>query len=197
MTEIELKAHVKDPESIKKRLSTFASFQCYLEKKDTYFHIPSPLSEKGFISVRIRREAIQTSDGNSNRIVFTYKKKENRISNDGIAIEVNEENETELSDDIPLIKAITDAGGVISLQKQKKSYEYHYETPFGTANIELVEVEKLGWFLEIEIVGEEKNASHVEEIKTEIEKLIQKAGLPLETIEPRYYSEMLSEINKL
>lgn len=53
--------------------------------------------------------------------------------------------------------------------------------------------ETLGRFLEMEILAETADKKYIKEARLKLEKLLKKYGIPLEQIEPMYYSELLKE----
>ena len=59
--------------------------------------------------------------------------------------------------------------------------------------IELCTVKHLGDFLEMEILAETADKKYIKEARLKLEKLLKKYGIPLEQIEPMYYSELLKE----
>lgn len=195
MYEIELKAHVYDREKTISYLESLAKFDSKIIKNDTYYSLKTQklINNKDHISIRIRKEYIQFSGTDKSEILVTYKKKEIRTNEYGTSIEVNEENECTVSDSSPLEKFLIDAGAVIQLKKEKITLRYTLQTDYGQANLELCTVPPLGDFLEIEILSDNNDNQTVEKIQNEIKNLIQKCGISLDCIEPKYYSEMLNQ----
>ena len=60
---------------------------------------------------------------------------------------------------------------------------------------ELCTVPPLGDFLEIEVVKEVQDEQTVQKITKLQEQLLSDCNIPLSQIEPKYYSQMLKEIN--
>ena len=195
MYEIELKAHVYNRENTVNHLESLAKFDSKIIKNDTYYSLKTQklINNKDHISIRIRKEYIQSSGTDKSEILVTYKKKEIRTNEFGTSIEVNEENECTLSDSSPLEKFLIDAGAYIQLKKEKITLRYTLQTDYGQANLELCTVPPLGDFLEIEILSQSNDNQTVEKIQNEIKKIIQKCGISLDCIEPKYYSEMLNQ----
>lgn len=198
MYEIEIKAHVDDCESVRKKLATFATFGSKIEKRDTYYRFffsdGKNLSGKNYVSARIRTENITEKDGcHRKEILLTYKKKETRQGADGKETEVNEENECTLSDAEPLEKLLLDTGFAVYLKKEKYAESWFAETEAGTAHIELCEVPPLGFFLEIEIISPTDDSQTVEKARSQLYSLIEKCGIDKSKIERRYYSELLRD----
>ena len=80
MKEIEIKAHVADRNSVISKLNSFAKFLGSVVRDDTYWG-------NGKTKIRVRRE----KNNDAENILVTYKKKENRTSEDGVSMEVNED----------------------------------------------------------------------------------------------------------
>lgn len=189
MYEIELKAHVHDKKHTVDLINSFADYRGTTIKDDEYFHFNS-------ITCRLRHEEYTFPDNSTKtQDLLTYKKKERRTNNDGTTYEVNEENETILSDVSAVKKLLLDTGYVLACTKHKDVMQWTTKTPFGEAHLELCAVELLGDFLEIEVVSE--NCSNENEIRKELENLIVKSGLSLSDIEKKYYSELLKEKNNV
>ena len=200
MYEIELKAHVKDRKSLAEKLKVFAKFLRHIKRSDEYYHLPAENSEfakkdaagKSYISVRLRTETSFFRQEEC-KTFFTYKRKELRTGADGTMSEVNDEKECILSDGNALKAAFEDAGFTLAQKKQKDVEEYEMHTPFGKAAIELCSVPPLGDFLEIEILSSSNDDLHVKSVQKELMRILDKAEIPPEQIEKRYYSELLAE----
>lgn len=196
MIEIELKAHVKDRESLISKLKEFSTFQQKVTRKDTYYHLPvegRTINGKDYISARIRKEYKETESGQLLTSYLTYKKKETKVDTSEVAIEVNDEKETVLSDPLAMETLFADIGFKPGLYKEKTVEDYVTETRFGTATLELCQVAGLGDFLEIEILSETQDEETVLQIQKELKALLEKSGIPESQIEKRYYSELLKE----
>ncbi|MBR5932763.1 MAG: class IV adenylate cyclase [Treponema sp.] len=185
MFEIELKAHVRDKTRTVELVNSFAEFKGTTVKNDDYFN-------NSKITCRIRSEIKTLPDKTQiKENLFTYKSKELRMDKNGSSYEVNEENETTISNPEALEKLLLDSAYTKVYSKHKDVIEWITDTPFGQAHIELCNVPPLGDFLEIEIVTE--NCNNDKEINAELKLLIQKAGIDLNDIEKKYYSELLRE----
>lgn len=180
MNEIEIKARVADTDSVRKKLDSFATYLGAVIRDDTYYAHPK-IERK----IRFRKE----TRGNQVQWLATYKRKENKISPDGITTEVNEELETSIDDPFPLIKFLEDSGYKIHLQKHKEVYDWK----FGDATIELCQVPPLGWFLEIEILSKKNDPATLDGIQRELKSILTKTGLNEKDIETKYYSQLLRE----
>ncbi len=199
MYEIEMKAHVKNRESVIGKLNSFAEFIDIIEKSDRYFRLEK--ADGNHITARIRSEThkfgnpenFSTAKVESFKNILTYKRKENRLCTNGTTIEVNDENETEISSPECMEKLLCDIGFTEYLKKTKSTAGWNYVTEAGTAHIELCTVPPLGDFLEIEVISPDNDTENVGKINRIIESLFLRTGIELSEIEPRYYSEMLKE----
>jgi len=199
--EIELKAHVQNDaqkiEALKRLLFEKAEYVCAFEKEDTYYFpsMPSNIPQSG---IRLRGENKTFSDGTMKKAAFvTYKTKELR---DGI--EVNNEKEFEVCSsqykpEIVFDEFLKIAGLAPGFSKHKKGWAFSKDGIYA----ELLEVEKLGWFLELEIVVNDadieasgKMETMIQEKKKQLMDFLSDLGIKKDAIESRYYSEMLKEI---
>jgi adenylate cyclase, class 2 len=196
--EIELKAHVKDDlqsiEALKRLLFEKAEYLCALEKEDIYY-FPSSPSNVPLSGVRLRGESKTLPDGTVKKAIYvTYKTKEVR---DGI--EVNDEKEFEVYTaqyrPAIVLEFLKMLGLEPGFSKRKKGWAFSKDG----INAELLEVEKLGWFLEMEIVlddmeGDTTKETTVKEKKKQLMEFLSELGIEEDAIESRYYSEMLREL---
>lgn len=203
MTEIELKAHVYDREKLIAMLNSFAEYQKTVTKNDTYFHLQKTdgkkneeANKKNYISARIRIQTEKTKSGIKTLNFLTYKRKENKTDENGISIEVNDEKESEISSTEAIEALFADAGFVPALKKKKEVMIFSAETECGKATLELCNVEKLGDFIEIEILSGTNNAETTEKIQSELKRLLSRCEIPEKDIESRYYSEMLNALSE-
>ncbi|MCI7533482.1 MAG: hypothetical protein MSA36_00600, partial [Treponema porcinum] len=89
---------------------------------------------------------------------------------------------------------LSDIGFKPALRKEKNVLAYQAQTEYGTAALELCTVGGLGDFIEIEILSETDDEKTVSAIQDTLKSLLLKCGIPLENIEPKYYSELLAEV---
>ncbi len=196
MTEIEIKAHVYDVPVLEARLATFASYQQTVERRDTYYHLHidgKSFNGKDYLTARLRMELKQTEAGIQTTNYLTYKKKELVQSAAGLALEVNDEKETIVSDPAALEALFFDIGFVTAQKKCKKVRDYGVRTEFGQATLEVCTVEPLGDFLEIEILSEKDDEDTVRRAEAKLKELLAQSGIPESQIEPKYYNQMLRE----
>ncbi len=197
MKEIELKAHVHDRDSLLTMLNSFSRFDRIIIKDDEYLKLEKNCCNEGNspcrITARIRTEEHKSYDNKSlgKKIFLTYKKKERRVDENGTSVEFNDELETELSDSDCVKTLLLDSGFEPYFTKHKDTMSFYADTPCGRAHLELCNVPPLGDFLEIEFVAEAPDPAAQKRMRSELEALIIKAGLSIEDIENKYYSELL------
>jgi len=188
--EIELKARLDDSEPARERLSSLGSYARAYEKADAYW-IPadpgSPLSRSG---IRVRRDSGVGADGAARESALVTTK-DKALSG---GIEVNEEREFAVSDPGLFEDMLRGLGLAERSRKSKRGWEW--EVPPQAAGgrpirAEVSMVGGLGWFLELEIVAGEGGQRVVEESRGELYSLLEKLGVPIESIEPRPYSALL------
>ncbi|MDR1802596.1 MAG: hypothetical protein LBQ94_03230 [Treponema sp.] len=211
--EIELKAHVRDSEALRKTLSEKAEYSCAFEKRDVYW-FGQETSALPVTKLRVRREKRTFADGTEKAFcLVTYKAKE--VNN---GIEMNDELEFEVCPvdafEEFLKKAALRPGAV----KRKRGWAFTKAVSFAAElaaaelRAELVEVDSLGWFIELEICvnvsGDGANAGLDEvDIDDKSEETFSQAketllaflddlGVEREAIERRFYLDMLSSENR-
>jgi len=181
MTEIELKAHVRDPGETERSILGFAEAQGEVLKRDVYWRRRAESGVDGTVKLRIR-------DGDGKTVV-TYKRKELRGD-----IEVNDEREFEVSDRAALECLITDLGFSPYISKEKKTKSFAFvgdgEIP---VTIELSLVTGLGWFVEIEILAESPDDAETARAQKLLRATLARCGISESELEPRFYTEMLAE----
>ena len=130
-------------------------------------------------------------------VTLTYKRKETR---NGLV--VNDEQECTVSDRQAIEALLADIGFKPFLKKTKRTRSFTVSGgscnsgesgPAVTAEISLVE--PLGWFLELEILLEETDPDEgtIEKTRERLLQVLADCGVGEESIEHRYYSEMLGE----
>jgi predicted adenylyl cyclase CyaB len=187
--EIELKAHVKDWQALlnKLRQSKFISNENYEEKKDIYFF--NPLIEQSF---RVRKETFTDSNNKTlKNTVFTVKEK---VLENGI--ETNREVELDLDFNKfdSSIEFFESMGFRKTINKEKKGYSFvfsYFKTPL---HIELLKVNSLGWFFEIEfIVDEQTDKRECDLLVQYLYKTLDYFNISHDDIEMKYYSQLIEE----
>ncbi len=193
MIEVELKARLADREAVRARVASFAALEGSVDKLDSYWHGPDWRLERGKKGFRVRAE--------SGGCVVTFKNK----SSEG-GIEINRESEFGISDPDVFSEFALRLGCEPFYTKRKRGERFAVDpceraeagsaaegACRGAATIELVEVEGLGDFIEIEILLPDDDPASIALAQGEIRGLLARSGVGAECIEPRYYSELLME----
>ena len=207
MYEIELKAHVYNRDELIPKLNADARYLGTAEKTDAYWRQTAFVRDTAIaangkagtmrpaeqapaensLTVRIRTEYTETAAKEKTcRHLVTYKQK-HRICKENPALEVNDEKEFAISDRAEFERFLQKAGFEAVFEKHKKNMQWTKDSVF----IELCTVAPLGDFLEMEILAETADENRIKEARLALEKLLKKYGIPLEQIEPMYYSELL------
>ncbi|MGD1819531.1 MAG: hypothetical protein ACPKOI_06595 [Pleomorphochaeta sp.] len=185
--EIELKAYVDDYQATLSLLrgSSDISDEKYTEKFDIYFF--NPIVNQAF---RVRKELKKQEDTIlSKKTIYTVKDK--YIDN---GIELNTEFEVDLGFDEfnSSIVFFDKLGFKESHRKEKKGYSFIYNKFDTPLHIELLEVNDLGWFFEIEfVVDDEIDEINSGKLVNNLYETLEKFKIPYSNIEKRYYSEMI------
>jgi adenylate cyclase class 2 len=180
--EIELKARVEDPEALRGRLSALAEFRFSFTREDRYWLPREPLPGLPPSGVRIRGETRGDSPAETVRV--TYKTKEVRDR-----IEINEEREFTVSDRAPLEELLRRLGLEPGAGKTKRGWCWSA----GPLTAELSLVGGLGWFLELEILTEDRGEETLLRAREGLLSFLQRAGIGEDRIEERYYTELLRQ----
>jgi len=203
--EIELKAHAAHSAECKAKLTGLAGEGTPFSKDDAYWFVPifiraataygGGLPDSG---LRVRREIA----GNTGKTLITLKRKEMRAE-----CEVNDEQEFEVSDGAAFEELLDLLGLEKQIYKHKQGWVWRYRG----ITAELCEVsgfvctepgaegtgedtsasKNLGWFLELEILAKENSPGTVAAAREQLLALLEQAGIGKESIENRYYSELL------
>ena len=181
MIEVELKAHVRDRASVKAAIAAFARPAGKVEKRDAYWHGSDWRQNPGTKGFRIR------SEGESNIVTFKTK------HSDG-GIEINLEREFEISDRAAFVELVLRLGCEAFYTKRKTGLAFKADVGGanpGEATIEIVEVEGIGDFVEIEILLEDEDPARIASAQGALRALLARTGVDEMDIEPRFYSELL------
>lgn len=185
--EIELKAWVDEREAVERRIGEIARFTADFEKQDVYwFQVSQQASGDGvpLSGVRIRRETARGREQAPKSLTLvTYKTKELRGG-----IEVNDEKEFSVSHADAFEELLRRLGFKPGIAKNKRGRSWKY----GGLTVELSDVERLGCFIELEIMAGDDRPETIEAAKNSLYDFLTRAGVSKERIEPRYYNEMLA-----
>jgi adenylate cyclase class 2 len=190
--EIELKAWVDDREAVERQINTFAVFTADFDKQDVYWFPDSNITgekNQGGIplsGVRVRLETLRRPYKTPEiSTLITYKTKEVRSG-----IEINDEKEFIVSS-APIFEELLLRLGLkpgIAKKKQGRSWKY------GNVTVEVAEIERLGCFLELEVISNNDSPETVEAARNSLYGLLKKTGISEDRIETRYYNDMLKEL---
>ena len=183
VTEIELKAHVKNNEELRRLLSEKAVFLHSFEKEDNYwFGENTSLPSSG---LRIRREKRRFEDGREEIAnLATFKTKEVRN-----AIEINDEREFAVDPVTEFEEFLRRLGMRAERYKKKKGWAFSKDG----INAELVEVQGLGCFIELEIIADNNREETFAGARKKLMDFLVELGIDAEAIESRFYTEMLKD----
>ncbi len=173
MREVEIKAHAKDYLAVKAEIENRYGKGKDVRKVDHYFRRPGEIKQ----ALRVRE--------NNDHLEFTAKK--NSKSMEG---ENNLEYEVELSLDqldssLMFFRAL---GFEDYFIKRKSGFEWNT----GSVHVELLEVNELGWFLEMEsLLPFDCGESDIEKANKELHRLLKVFSLSEDDIEMKSYRFMI------
>lgn len=182
--EIELKARIPNPDRVNNVLQTFAEFRGDFIKTDTYMKSMNPKYPFG---IRIREEQFSNAAGVSKQTVFVTWKTKTVIK----GIESNNEIEFEVSSAVVFMQFLNKLGYSLPLFKLKKGKSWSYEN----MTIEITEVEKLGWFAELEILLPAENTNEENAVKEKLLSMLDRLEINRQAMESRSYTQMLQALN--
>lgn len=173
MREVEIKAHAKDYKAVKAEIEKFYGKAKDVKKVDHYFRRPGEVKQ----ALRVRE--------NNDHLEFTAKK--NSKSKEG---ENNLEYEIELSLDelensLMFFRAL---GYEDFFIKRKSGFEWNT----GSVHVELLDVNDLGWFLEMEaLLPFDAPEGEIAKANAELHRLLKEFSLREEDIEMKSYRFMI------
>jgi adenylate cyclase class 2 len=176
MIEVELKAHLRDRSATLAAVASFAAPDGRVDKRDAYWHGPGWRLDRGERGFRVRRE------GEASVVTFKSKRTEG-------GIEVNREREFAVSDEAAFVEFALRLGCEAFYGKRKTGAAFKA----ARATIEIVDVEGLGDFIEVEILLDDEDPEKIAQAKAGLLALLARAGVGEADIEPRFYSELLME----
>lgn len=174
MIEIELKARLHNPEKVRAKVEGFADYVREFDKMDAYWHGPEWRFARGTKGFRLR------ADGEKSIVTFKAKRNEG-------GIEINRETEFEVSDPDAFTSLVERIGCEPFYRKHKTGRAYDYDG----FTIELVQVEGLGNFIEVEKLLDNDDPETVAVVLGGLKGILARAGVPESDIEGRGYSELI------
>jgi adenylate cyclase class 2 len=192
--EIEVKAWVDTPESLKQRINAIARFTGVFDKTDAYWYPATALAFPAS-GVRVRKELVGNGEDIRNGVQttrITYKTKEVRDN-----IEVNHEREFTVSDSAVFEELLTALGLSLIKRKRKTGWAWVYDNNAlaieGGITVELALLERLGYFIELEILASNDAPDTVATARESLLALLDLLGIARNRIESRYYTELLGQ----
>lgn len=172
--EVELKAHVADPEGLRSRLESLGTLRRSYLKRDDYFGPGDTLESARY---RLRHDGDQ--------YICTFKDK--RIHDN---IEENRETEFTISDPGAFRRFMESLGLTVVVSKRKEGSSFDVQ---GTL-VELSHVEHLGWFVELErLLPDDADTSAIAQARTGLRDLLRQLDIPDAALESRSYNRMIHE----
>ncbi|MFQ5611305.1 MAG: class IV adenylate cyclase [Anaerolineae bacterium] len=172
--EVEIKAWVDDPAALEARLASIGEWQGESIKEDVYF-APRSSSQTG----ADERFRLRRSNG---KAVVTFKQRR-MVGN----VEVNDETEFAVDDAHAFYKLASHLGCVPYMIKRKHSRLYRV----GQVRVELNRVERLGHFVEVEILC---GPDEVDAARARVTEMLARLEVPPEKIEPQRYNDLLHQV---
>jgi adenylate cyclase class 2 len=174
VVEIEIKAHVDDPEELSRVLDDIGSFRRHYHKKDRYF---------GFSRDSVNPLFRLRHDGSR----WLCTSKERKMVGQS---EQNEETEFEVSDGEAFQRFIRGLGLHVVVEKEKIGSSWDV----AGVRAELSTVNDLGHFLELELVlPDECTDEETDHARERLLSLLDRLEIPKETVESRPYLQIIHE----
>ena len=187
--EIEIKARISDPGEIRRKLFNQAVLNGTFEKQDIYWiktNGENDVTASNQYGIRVRREKFIYTNGNIRDTAYvTWKDKEIRGN-----MEFNDEREFEVSSAALFEEFLHNLGFKKKTTKLKKGTAHTW----GNITAEVAEIEKLGWFVELEIVMNNKDEKLEQASGENLLNTLDMLGIERTDVETRSYSQMLAEL---
>jgi predicted adenylyl cyclase CyaB len=177
MLEIELKAKVSDHALVESRLSSFMTYGGPIDKRDEYWSIPLATPSATGPGFRFRLRCEPGSD------TVTFKEKTYTST-----VEINKETEFGVADAAAFRAFLAKMSARLLYRKSKRGGVWRAADGIIA---ELVTVEGLGEYLEVETLCEENPSVDVNSVRKRLIAVIDRCGLLASDIEPRPYSQLL------
>jgi len=172
MIEVESKVKIKNPEAFRKKIRALAKYKGKVKKVDDYYTL-EPKSHYPKKSLRIRKL--------NSHYQINFKQRELYLK----GVHAKKETEFTASKIEDFLALIKDFGFRKWLTKEKITYLYQIKKNF---HIELNNVKKLGWFLEIEYLTV---PSKIKQARREILKVMEKLKISKKDAIKDGYTKML------
>ncbi len=180
--EIECKAHVSKQNffNLQKILEHICIKKELVHKRDTYYMFPHD------VSIRLR-------ESKGELYIVSFKEK---CIEDGI--EKNIEYETQVQDAKVIDTIFTHLRPQTYIKKEKKGFSYIVEREGISITVELIEVQGLGYFIEMEYneaLSSQSPVINASSVKRILLNILSELHIEKEAIEPQYYIDMLQKKN--
>lgn len=176
--EVEIKAHVAEPAAVAARLVELGWARSRsFEKHDRYF---APITGDRGADFRLRIDGDHAS--------VTFKRK--RLVSGG---EINEEREFTISDSAAFLAFTERIGCSLEFEKHKRGRTFTQPEVPGLL-VELVEVQRLGSFIELEVMLAHADEARAAAWHERMRALLGELGIEEARIEPKPYSRLLREL---
>jgi len=188
--ETEMKAWVDDWQAVELHLRERLEFNRAFTKRDRYYASPDALAaqredgEDSRLSSRPPSGPTFRLRSDGDHCVVTFKAKSVRSG-----MEFNLEHEFSVDDGEAFHTFATHIGFSQDAQKVKHGLSFSD----GDLHVELVEIEGLGAFLEVEFVHDDGDEELHAEAGSRIREVLRIAGIPDSRVEPRPYNQLLRE----
>lgn len=173
MREVEIKAYVRDVEVTKAKIEAVCGNGQIVNKFDFYFRVPGQ-KESAF---RLRN--------NNGRLECTAKKKSSGVNGENNL-------EYEFSTSLDQLKSATAFFSCLGYEEYYRKTKEGWEWGYDNAHIELLSVNELGYFLEIEeLIPFASSDGDVADTQFHIQKLLSKFGVSKDDICTKSYKSMI------
>jgi predicted adenylyl cyclase CyaB len=186
MYEVEVKAHVKNPASLERRIRKISDYTESYTCKDTYFTFAGTT---GYQDERFRLRLIKENTRGQVKAVVTAKERK-CLS----VVDANLEHEFQVDDPEAFRRFAHLFGFRVLIEKVKEIKKFRYR-PHGVKNlpgvlsIELNRVKGLGWFVEVEALVEK--SSQMKGARRVVLDILDELDVPRDMIESVPYTRLL------
>ena len=173
MREVELKAHVKDWAETKEKIESYCGPGTIVSKRDQYFHRPGE-----------KHQAFRIRDNNGNMEFTSKKNSSNENGEDNM--------EYEFSAPIGQLDKAVLFFSNLGYEPYFRKFKNGWEWMMDDVHIELLEVNDLGFFLEMEIlIPFDSSCEDVSDSQFHLQKLLGKFGISKDAVCSKSYRSMI------
>jgi len=181
--EIEIKARISNVSEVLDALKKlpYSTYQGEVDKTDIYW------SDKADGTPFFRTRA-QIVDGKESVLITS---KPDKLKVDGTEFNIENEFETDISQWNSILTFCQGLKLVHCRHKYKKGWQFMLKKNSSLIHAELFEVKYIGYFLEMEICGEDFEEAKVEESEKDLHLVLEDLNIPKSAIEPTGYNKLL------